>query len=62
MANRRLYIGLENVNLTNPQRAQMYVALKGLQVPGQNRPALLNHERLRLDQNAGPYPHLAVTM
>lgn len=53
MANKHLYIGLENINLTNAQRAQMYAAVKALQVPGQNRPLFLNHERLRTDQQAG---------
>jgi hypothetical protein len=53
MANLHVYVGLENVNLTDPQRGQMYAAVKALQVPNQNRPCFINHERLRLDNNAG---------
>jgi hypothetical protein len=52
MANIRCYFGIENINLTNPQRLTL---ITGLQALGDNtsaNPCNRNHWRIRTDNNA----------
>jgi hypothetical protein len=48
----RVYIGLENIALTAPQKATVVAALRGLGKQSDNQPSHINHMRVRLDNNA----------
>lgn len=48
----RVYIGLENIALTAPQRAQLISALAALGPAADPRPCNRNHRRVRLDNDA----------
>ena len=47
-----VYIGLENIALTAPQKTTLIDALKVLGPAADGQPARLNHRRVRLDQDA----------
>lgn len=59
MADLHVYIGIENLALTNPQRATL---VQGIQALGANNasfnPALRNHWRIRLDNDAAIFEAL----
>lgn len=46
------YLGIENLALTDPQKAQLVDALKSLGPQSNPQPCMLNHWRIRLDGNA----------
>lgn len=46
------FIGVENIALTNPQRATLVAALQALGPSSDPQPAELMHWRIRLDNNA----------
>ena len=52
---KHLYLGIENLNLTAPQRQQLFDALISLgpPPPGYDQPAYLLHWRLPLENEAG---------
>lgn len=53
MANIHLYFGIENLNLTAPQKATLVAELQGLgQANNGAAPNLRNHWRVRLDNDA----------
>lgn len=47
-----LYCGLENINLTGPQKATLIAALTALGPASDSYPVRLNHRRVRLDNDA----------
>jgi hypothetical protein len=46
------YLAMENIALTNPQRATLVAALSALGPSSDPQPARLNHRRTRLDNDA----------
>ena len=53
MANVQIYFGIENLNLTNPQRSTLVTALQALGTRnGSPQPAERNHWRIRPDSDA----------
>ncbi len=48
----RLYFGIENINLTAPQKQSLIDGLKTLEDNANNNPCNRNHWRLRLDNDA----------
>jgi hypothetical protein len=48
----RGYFGIENLNLTNPQKQMLIDGIKGLGDNNSPYPNFRNHSRLRLDNNA----------
>lgn len=48
----RQYIGIENISLTNPQRAAIVAALRALGKQSDPQPSHINHWRPRLDGDA----------
>ncbi len=45
----RVYVGLEQINLTTPQRVALIAALRGLGKQADPQPSHINHWRPRLD-------------
>ena len=58
MANKHLYLGIENVNLNATQRNTLIAALRALGVHGTPRNEHNNHDRIRLDGDAGIFETL----
>lgn len=59
MANWHGYFGIENIGLTNPQRALLMTEIQALGVsPADASPARRNHWRIRLDNDAAVFEAL----